>query len=222
VTGNEFPLWKGDLLVASLAQQAIHRLRLEGTRVVYDEPIRFFELTRLRDIVELPTGRLALLTDEGTLILLRNSDAHSKTPYLDASKQQRRTADMSVDERNFTVAGRYAKGTETTAEVSERLPAAAARGELVFKANCAACHSLNSAQSDVGPSLKGVIGRRVGSADFAYSVALAGKPEAWTSRRIVDFAVNPGDIYDGTSMVPVSLTSDQRRDLESYLEARGR
>jgi cytochrome c2 len=220
VTGKEFPLWKGDLLVLSLVGEAIHRLRLEGTHVVYDEPISF-EGTRLRDIIELPTGRLAVLTDQGRVILLRNSDAHRSVPFLDASRQQQRTVDMSIQERAFAVAGRYAKGVATVAEVSEHLPVAAARGELVFKTNCAVCHSLD-AENSVGPSLKGVIGRPSGSANFAYSTGLAGKREVWTGRRIVDFAVNPREMYAGTSMAPVSLTPDQRRDLESYLEVVGK
>jgi cytochrome c2 len=221
VTANEFPLWKGDLLVASLAGQAIHRLRLEGTRVVYDEPISF-EGHRLRDIIELPTGRLALLTDRPAVIVVRNSDAHRKAPFLDASRQQRRTADMSVEERAFAAAGRYANGANSVAEVSAQLPAAAARGGLVFKTNCAACHSLDTEANDIGPNLKGVISRRVGSIDFAYSDALAEKRDVWTGRRIVDFAVRPGDAYAGTSMKPVALTPDDQRDLESYLEVRGR
>jgi len=221
VTGNEFPLWKGDLLVASLAGQALHRLRLEGTRVVYDEPISFSG-NRLRDIIELPSGRLALLTDQPTVILLRNADAHRKTPYLDASRQERRTVEMSARERSVAVAGRYAKSAGLVADVAEQLPAAAAHGELVFKANCAACHSLDTTETVTGPSLKGVIGRRVGSTGFAYSEALEGRRDVWTGSRIVDFAVNSGNVYPGTSMAPVSLRPDDRRDLERYLDVGGR
>ena len=224
VRGNEFPLWKGDLLVASLHGQAIHRLRLEGTRVIYDEPIKF-DLDRLRDIVELPNGHIALLTDLGTIVLLRNADAYDKTPYLDASRQQRRTTDMSAEERAFAVAGRYANAANTgtvVVEASEHLPPAAAHGETVFSANCAVCHAIESSMSLAGPSLKGVIGRRVGSAQFAYSAALAGRHETWTSNRVVDFVVRPDGMYPGTSMPPVPLTPDLQRDLASYLDVRHR
>lgn len=221
VRGNEFPLWKGDLLVTSLRNESIHRLRLDGTRVVYDEPIKF-ELYRLRDITELPNGRIALLTDRSTVILVRNADAHSKTPYLDASHQMRRTVDMSAEERAFAVAGRYAKGADagSVQEASKQLPEGAARGERTFSATCAVCHSIESATSLVGPSLKDVIGRRVGSTAFAYSAALTGKNETWTSRRIVDFAVNPGGMYPGTSMSPIVLTPEVQRDLASFLDTR--
>jgi len=67
--------------------------------------------------------------------------------------------------------------------------------------------------------LKDVIGRHVGSTEFAYSAALTGKHEAWTSRRIVDFAVSPSAMYPGSSMPPVALTPEFRRDLENYLDA---
>jgi cytochrome c2 len=224
VKGDEFPLWKGDLLVAALGGQAIHRLRLDGTRVIYDEPIKF-EFNRFRDIVELPNGQIALLIDSGSIKLLRNADAHSKAPYLDSRSKQPRTIDMSVEERAVAVAGRYANpenAADVVQEASTQLPADAARGELVFKRNCATCHSMDSATSLVGPSLKGVIGRQVGSAGFAYSSGLMAKREVWTSESIVHFAVNPGRDYPGTIMPPVALAPDARRDLESYLEARGR
>lgn len=65
-------------------------------------------------------------------------------------------------------------------------------------------------------------GRRVGSTDFAYSVALAGRRETWTSRRIVNFVLRPDGMYPGTSMPPVSLTPDLQRDLATYLDTRHR
>ena len=218
VTSKEFPLWKGDLLVLSLVGQTIHRLRLEDTRIVYDEPINF-QGDRLRDIVELKNGLIAVLTDHGTVLLLRNADRNDKAPYLDVNRQQPRTSDLSAQQRAVAIAGRYA-GNEEVAAVSEQLSAAATRGEQVFKANCASCHSLDTASIVVGPSLMGVIGRKVGSStEFAYSAALSGKREAWSSRHIVDFAVNPAGIYAGTSMTPIPLTTGLQRDLESYLDA---
>jgi cytochrome c2 len=220
VTGPEFPLWRGDLLVASLGGQAIRRLRLEGTRVVYDERIEF-QGSRLRDIIQLPSGRIALLTDRPSIILVRNADHPGAAPYLDASRQQRRTSDMSPQERGLAVAGRFADPTAVPAAVDATLHMSPVpmRGEQVFQSNCATCHSLASTLSVAGPTLNGVIGRRVGSADFAYSDGLSRKRGVWTARRIVDFAVQPAVAYAGTSMPPVVLTSKDREDLEKYLEA---
>jgi cytochrome c2 len=62
------PLWDGDLLVASLAGETLHRLRLDGDRVMYDEPIRIGD--RIRDIAQLVDGRILLWTDAGKLVFL--------------------------------------------------------------------------------------------------------------------------------------------------------
>ena len=65
---NFAPLWDGDLLVASLKGETLHRLRLDGRRVMYDEPIRIGD--RIRDLQQLRDGQIALWTDTGKLIFL--------------------------------------------------------------------------------------------------------------------------------------------------------
>lgn len=60
---EEFPGWHEDLLVTSLVGEGVRRLRLDGDRVVYDEPIDFG--VRLRDIVQLESGQLLLTSDNG-------------------------------------------------------------------------------------------------------------------------------------------------------------
>jgi glucose/arabinose dehydrogenase len=62
------PAWNKDLLVESLKAQSLFRLRLDGDRVVYSEPIWIGE--RLRDIGSLPDGTLVLFTDSAKLIFL--------------------------------------------------------------------------------------------------------------------------------------------------------
>jgi aldose sugar dehydrogenase len=218
--GNEFPLWNGDLLVLSLAGNALHRVRLEGTRVIYDEPI-FFNGSRLRDIAQFAGGRLALLTDAGTVIFVRNADRHRNTPFLDANRQQQRSRDMSAEERILAVAGPYAKGApsiegETLAHASE------APGATVFLKHCASCHSLSATSAGVGPTLKGVVGRRVGSANFAYSCVFPENLHVWSASRIVEFVTHPSEVCKGTSMKAVQLDPIESRDLEKYLDVAGR
>jgi glucose/arabinose dehydrogenase/cytochrome c2 len=60
------PEWDGDLLVGSLKNQSLHRLRLEGNRVQYDEPI--FIGDRIRDIAQLDDGAILVWTDSAKLI----------------------------------------------------------------------------------------------------------------------------------------------------------
>ena len=62
------PLWDGDLLVASLAGETLHRLRMNGGTVTYDEPIRVGD--RVRDLIRLADGRAAFWTDSGRLVFL--------------------------------------------------------------------------------------------------------------------------------------------------------
>lgn len=62
------PDWDGDLLVASLRNESLHRLRLEGGRVQYDEVI--FIGDRIRDIARRDDGGILLWTDSAKLIEL--------------------------------------------------------------------------------------------------------------------------------------------------------
>jgi glucose/arabinose dehydrogenase len=62
------PEWDGDLLVGSLKNQSLHRLRLEGSRVQYDEPI--FIGDRIRDIAQFDDGAILVWTDSAKLIKL--------------------------------------------------------------------------------------------------------------------------------------------------------
>lgn len=65
---DRFPVWKGDLLVASLHAHSLFRLRLLDQRVVFAEPIEIGE--RVRDIVEGRDGRIILWTDTSSIVSL--------------------------------------------------------------------------------------------------------------------------------------------------------
>ena len=66
--------WQGDLLLGSLKAQTLFRLRLEGNKVVYVEPITIGH--RIRDVRQMQ-DTLVILTDQGSLLTLRrNADAH--------------------------------------------------------------------------------------------------------------------------------------------------
>jgi aldose sugar dehydrogenase len=62
------PAWDGDLLVASLNGKTLYRLRFEGDRVMYAEPIPIG--SRIRDVHQHGDGRLVLWTDYGQLVFL--------------------------------------------------------------------------------------------------------------------------------------------------------
>lgn len=60
--------WEGDLLVGSLKEQTLHRLRIGSNSVLYDEPILLNQ--RLRDMVQIPGRRIAILTDDYEIVVL--------------------------------------------------------------------------------------------------------------------------------------------------------
>lgn len=66
--GSEFTIWSEDVLVSSLTDRSIHRIRLEGNRVVFDERIEVRE--RIRDLVILADGRILLSFDSTDIGLL--------------------------------------------------------------------------------------------------------------------------------------------------------
>lgn len=68
---QEFPLWHNDMLVASLGGASLFRLRLHEQRVVYSEKI--WVGFRVRDIAQMPDGRIALLTDSSKVLFLQRA-----------------------------------------------------------------------------------------------------------------------------------------------------
>jgi cytochrome c2 len=62
------PEWDGDLLVGALATYSLWRLRIEDEHVVYAEEIPIDE--RIRDIIRLADGRIAILSDAGRIVLI--------------------------------------------------------------------------------------------------------------------------------------------------------
>ena len=68
---RQFPLWKNDLLIASLKDLSLFRVRLRQERVTYIERIMIGE--RIRDITQLPDGRIALLADYAKILFLQRA-----------------------------------------------------------------------------------------------------------------------------------------------------
>jgi cytochrome c2 len=65
---NLFPVWRGDLLVSSLAARSLWRMRLHDGHVIFSERIETPH--RIRDVLEAPDGRIILWTDEATIDVL--------------------------------------------------------------------------------------------------------------------------------------------------------
>jgi cytochrome c2 len=63
------PLWDGDLLVSSLKAESLYRIRLDGNRAIFANPIQIGE--RIRDLMQLHDNTIALWTDSGKVIYLK-------------------------------------------------------------------------------------------------------------------------------------------------------
>ena len=68
---QQFPLWRDDLLIGSLRSGSLFRARIRQERVTNVERIGFGE--RIRDLTQMPDGRIALLTDSSKLIFLQRA-----------------------------------------------------------------------------------------------------------------------------------------------------
>lgn len=202
---REFPNWRGDLIIATLRAKTLYRVRREGERVVYVEPIEFPEDSghRMRDIISLSDGRLAMATDTGGLLLIANAESDAS-----ADRAIERIADF--DEAKQRLAAHGAMQTDEASELEQ--------GRMVFGQSCASCHTLSD-EHGVGPSLKGVVGRPIGSLDnYAYSDALREAGGAWTEEELVSFLNDPPDKYSGTAMPRVYLVPRHYTAVVEYLK----
>lgn len=93
-------------------------------------------------------------------------------------------------------------------------------GAEVFRA-CSACHTLGPDDGNrAGPTLHGVIGRRIGTAPgYEYSPALRGMDLVWTKERIAElFEIGPNAYTPGTKMPEQRVVDpDDRKALVDFI-----
>ncbi len=99
------------------------------------------------------------------------------------------------------------------------------RGAEVFKA-CAVCHTLTpDAENRAGPTLYGVIGRRIGTASgYVYSAGFGAHDIVWTKETIAKlFELGPSTFTPGTKMPEQRVGSDEdRAALGDFIEKAAR
>ena len=96
----------------------------------------------------------------------------------------------------------------------------AAHGKDLFRAQCGTCHVAAEGDGDggLGPSLKGVVGRKVGGdPDFSYSQVLSDAKDKWTEDSLSTFLADPQKAMPGTAM-PIRVGApEDRADIAAYL-----
>ncbi|WP_145198906.1 c-type cytochrome [Sphingobium sp. B2] len=93
------------------------------------------------------------------------------------------------------------------------------KGARVFERVCSACHAIGGGNR-VGPDLKGIIGRHVGSAPgFAYSDAMkADAASTWSDERIKSFVMGPLQMYPEGRMVISPMSPEDADAVVAYIK----
>lgn len=193
IESDKFKYWTGDLIMGTMRDQSLHRLRLDqDNRVIYNE--RIFIGHRIRDLTTLPDGKLAMVTDDGYLLIV--DDGGPVFQDNDSVTKERMTA---LDSWNDDVFGFY----EKKSEVSIKSP------ETIFQQNCMTCHSLNRT-NQIGPHLYDLFSRDIGGTDYAnYSQTLKTDGRRWNKQLFRSFMENPEGEFPGTRMQKINLTSSE-------------
>jgi cytochrome c len=93
-------------------------------------------------------------------------------------------------------------------------------GEDLFLDRCVTCHIPEGGGQ--GPSLKGVYGRKAGSAPaFAYSSAVRDSGWTWTGPTLDRFLTAPAKALPGTAMPIAVPNAKERADLIAFLGGKG-
>jgi glucose/arabinose dehydrogenase len=68
VTGDKYPAWKGNILVAALAKQHIARVEMNGTTYVKEEKL-LQDIGRVRQVAQSPDGYIYAITEATGLLV---------------------------------------------------------------------------------------------------------------------------------------------------------
>ncbi len=93
-------------------------------------------------------------------------------------------------------------------------------GPTLFKQQCATCHTSNLTDPvRQGPSLFGIVGRRVGSIDgFHYSAGFAKADFTWDDANLDAWISNPQQMIPGTIMAYRQAKPEVRSAIIAYLK----
>ena len=172
---NFHPAWDGDLLVASLAQQSLFRVRIQNDRVIFVEPVAMPKggaaSRRIRYAMSDTEGAIVLWTDGNEVLFLRPSAQNYTNVRVDSM-----IARLAVSD---TLRGRVRAAVD----------------------GCAECHSVTAGENLNSPSLGDVYGRRIAGTSFAnYSSALRETSGTWSEEALRQFISDPQAFAPGTNM----------------------
>ena len=110
--------------------------------------------------------------------------------------------------------GLFAPGTAIAAP-----PAGDPANGAKLYAQCKICHSTEAGKNGLGPSLKGIVGRKSATvAGFNYSAAMKSANLTWTKPTLTDYLTAPMKKVPGTKMAFAGIANEKNRaDVIAYL-----
>jgi cytochrome c2 len=199
--GPQFDLWSTDLLITTLVGQKFLRMRLDGNSVISVETLDIGE--RLRDMIWLKDGSLAILTDGGNIRIWRN-----RKMIEDAQ-----TVKLPAETSGYIALAAARAADPTMGKQMTRYQV----GERRFRQHCSSCHSLDGTPGP-GPSLRGILNRNIASQNgYGYSQPLKEMDGKWTEGRLKDFIYNPQAVAPGSTMGQTAIYSSDIGNLMEYL-----
>jgi cytochrome c len=93
-------------------------------------------------------------------------------------------------------------------------------GAMLFKQQCALCHTTNASDPPrQGPSLFNIVGREAGTAEgFGYSAGFANAKFKWDEQKLDEWLVNPQAMIPDAIMPYRQARSELRMAIVSYLK----
>ena len=92
-------------------------------------------------------------------------------------------------------------------------------GDRLFRSTCGICHTIQSGQNRLGPSLAGIVGRKAGTVPgFNYSDANKNSNVVWDEAQLDQYLTDPKQFMPGTKMIyPGMKEAEQRKAVIAYL-----
>ena len=217
--GEAFPSWKGDLFMGVLGDQTILRMRIRNNKLIEQQDLLPDLNERIRSVETGPDGFIYAVTDssKGKIIRIRPGKPSEKD-LENVSKPFPMPTNSDIGERLKQ------HGVMQNEETMLALQAAydPERAEFIYNQNCVSCHSLKaSAESNIGPHLEAIAGRRSGTLpNYNYSASMKVNNRTsviWDSRTIAAFLTNPQAIFPGTKMISTPLNFEDAVQVSNYL-----
>lgn len=200
---DNFEHWKGDLLIGTMRDQSLRRLRvIEDEKVVYDERIPLGH--RVRDMTILPDGNIAIITDDSYLLIVADAGPIYEDPDEEVNQM------IAGLNRWDQIISPYNEDSESVAYQSS--------SHIIYERHCAACHNLSD-ENQIGPHLKNIYSRQVGALqDYPYSNILQADKRNWTPELMREFLLHPEREFSGNRMPHIELSETEVDSLVNYLD----